>query len=140
MVRKRILCSDRLRRVPKQFSWVDHRLVRDKHICGLSHRSLALYLFLITVSDADGLSYYSDGTMERYLNLDVTMTALARAELCTAGLIAYSRPHYQVLSLEMSQGKLPGGLCEDQSPSPRCKSEPVSLGAILREAMGVNDD
>jgi hypothetical protein len=42
MVVKRILCPDRLRRVPKQFSWVDLCLVRDKHICGLSHTSLAL--------------------------------------------------------------------------------------------------
>jgi len=136
MVAKRILCSYRLRRVPKQFSWVDHRLVRDKHICGLSHRSLALYLFLITVSDADGLSYYSDGSIKRYLNMDGATTALVRAELCTAGLIAYSRPHYQVLSLELHQGKLPAEPCENAPPSSRCKSEPVSFGAILREAIG----
>jgi hypothetical protein len=29
---KRILCPERLRRVPKAFSWIDHRLVRDGHI------------------------------------------------------------------------------------------------------------
>jgi hypothetical protein len=56
MVAKRILCSERLRRIPRQFSWLDHRLVRDKYLCGISHSSLALYLFLVTVSDADGLS------------------------------------------------------------------------------------
>ena len=69
MVAKRILCSERLRRVPKRFSWLDHRLVRDKHICGISHPSLALYLFLVTVSDADGLSYYSDEAIRTYLYL-----------------------------------------------------------------------
>lgn len=63
MVAKRILCSERLRRLPGQFSWIDHRLVRKKHICGISHSALALYLFLLTVSDAEGLSYYSDDTV-----------------------------------------------------------------------------
>jgi hypothetical protein len=28
-VEKRVLCEERVRRVPEQFSWVDHRLVRD---------------------------------------------------------------------------------------------------------------
>jgi hypothetical protein len=27
---KRVLCPQRLRRVPEQFSWIDHRLVRDR--------------------------------------------------------------------------------------------------------------
>jgi hypothetical protein len=102
MVAKRILCPDRLRRVPKQFSWVDHRLVRDKHVCGLSHQSLAVYLLLVTVGVADGMSYYSDTAIERYVDLDATMTGRARAELRGAGLIAYRRPLHQVLSLERS--------------------------------------
>ena len=28
-VEKRVLCEEGVRRVPEQFSWVDHRLVRD---------------------------------------------------------------------------------------------------------------
>lgn len=134
MVTKRILCPDRLRRIPRQFSWVDHRLVRDKHVCGLSHQSLALYLFLLVVSDAEGLSYYSDAALKRYLNLDSTMAAQARRELCGAGLIAYSRPLYQILSLEKESVALPASPCE--SPQPRGSSEAVSLGEVLRQAMG----
>ena len=65
MIVKRVLCRHRLRRVPSQFSWVDHRLVRDRHICDRSAQALALYLFLVTVGDADGLSYYSDGSIGR---------------------------------------------------------------------------
>ena len=57
---KRVLCPERLRRVPPQFSWIDHRLVRDRHIAGRSAEALALYLFLVTVADGQGLSYYSD--------------------------------------------------------------------------------
>jgi hypothetical protein len=32
MITKRLLCPDRLRRVPPQFSWIDQRLVRDGHL------------------------------------------------------------------------------------------------------------
>jgi len=134
MVEKRILCPDRLRRVPKQFSWVDHRLVRDKHLCGLSHRSLALYLFLVTVGDADGMSYYSDGAIERYLELDAATLAHTRAELRQAGLLAFRRPLYQVLSLEGSSYRTPAVLCE--SSAPRSSGELASLGNLLRQALG----
>jgi hypothetical protein len=134
MVEKRILCPDRLRRVPRQFSWVDHRLVRDKHLCGLSHRSLALYLFLVTVSDADGMSYYSDAAVERYLELDAAKLADARAELCATGLIAYRRPLYQVLSLECSSYRTPAVFCD--SSAPRSRGELASLGNVLRQALG----
>jgi hypothetical protein len=29
VIKKRVLCPEQLRRVPPQFSWIDHRLVRD---------------------------------------------------------------------------------------------------------------
>jgi hypothetical protein len=32
MKEKPILCPERLRRVPRQFSWIDQRLIRDAHI------------------------------------------------------------------------------------------------------------
>ena len=62
MKTKPILCPQRLRHVPRQFSWIDQRLVRDRHIQGRSPQALALYLFLCTVADAQGVSYYSDST------------------------------------------------------------------------------
>ena len=135
MVEKRILCSERLRRVPKRFSWVDHRLVGDKHICDLSYPSLALYLFLVTVSDADGLSYYSDEAIRNYVHLTDCLLPQARAELCSAGLIAYSRPLYQVLSLD--EGFQPQGYVPVlENPSIRGKSDLLSIGDILRQAIG----
>lgn len=51
---------NRIRKIPKKFSWVDHKLVRDRHIHKCSHKAAALYLFLITVADAKELSYYAD--------------------------------------------------------------------------------
>jgi len=73
---------------PPQFSWIDHRLVRDKHIAGRSVEALALYLFLVTVADGQGLSYYSDAGIGRLLPLDGPALARARQELIRARLIA----------------------------------------------------
>jgi hypothetical protein len=39
---------------------VDQRLVREHHIECCNVEALALYLFLITVADAQGFSYYGD--------------------------------------------------------------------------------
>lgn len=137
MVVKRILCSERLRRVPQRFSWLDQRLVRDKHLCGISHSSIALYLFLVTVSDADGLSYYSDASIEQHLNLTGLMIGQARMELCTAGLIVYSKPIYQVLSLEKPAVRHDAVVtCDRAQRRHGDSSDLVALGDILRQAIG----
>ena len=133
MTIKRVLCPERRRRVPRQFSWVDHRLVRDNHICGCSHEALALYLFLIIVADAEGLSYYSDKTVCRLLNLEARTLACARKELCRADLIAYRYPLYQVLSLD---DPLTGFTALTRRGPRRGPGEAVAIGAVLRHVMG----
>jgi hypothetical protein len=118
---KRLLCPARARRVPEQFSWLDHRLVRDRHIAGRSADALALYLFLVTVADGQGLSYWSDPSICRLLPLNLDSLARARRELISAGLIAYQRPLYQVLALE--------------EPAPPRSGRMMTFGQILRQAM-----
>jgi hypothetical protein len=100
MIQKRLLRPDRLRQVPPSFNWVDHRLVRDHYLERCDCAALALYLFLVIVSDVQGLSYYSDASICRRLKIDLLQLANARAQLEKAGLVAYGKPLYQVLSLE----------------------------------------
>jgi len=99
MYREHVICRDRLRRIPSSFSWVDHRLVRERRIDGHTVQALALYLFLLAVSDADGLSWWSDTAIQRRLGLETNWLLSARAELQDADLIAYECPVYQVLDL-----------------------------------------
>lgn len=115
-VLKRVLCRERLRKIPPQFNWVDHRLVRDRRICGCSAPALALYLFLVTVADAEGLSYYLDAAIARLLPLDEPAVQSARHELIGAQLIAYQKPLYQVLALD---------------PPRQACHEPQTIGQIL---------
>ena len=86
---KRIIRPDRLRRVPKQFSWIDHRLVRDQHIQRCSPPAWTLYLFLVTVGDAQGLSYYSDRSVQKLLSMDPTTLDQARQSLIRAEMVAF---------------------------------------------------
>jgi len=57
------------------------------------------------VADADGLSYYSDASAGRMLNMSAAMLAGARRELTGGGLISYCRPLYQVLALDRPAGE-----------------------------------
>jgi hypothetical protein len=107
-IKKRVLCAERLRQVPPQFSWVDQRLVRQRYVQRCNHAALALYLVLVTVADAEGLSYYSDESLERMLRLDPTALSAARDQLCQLGLVAYQKPLYQVLALEETASDSPG--------------------------------
>jgi len=130
MKSKPILCPQRLRHVPRQFSWIDQRLVRDRHMKGRSPQALALYLFLCTVADAQGSSYYSDSTAAGMLGFEARELRAARRELVEAGLIAFSSPFYQVLSLE-----------PEKAAAKECDEERVgedrSIGEILRAMMEV---
>ena len=124
MTQKHLICPERARRVPEQFSWIDHRLVRDRHIERCSHQSLALYLFLVTVGDQQGLSYYSDRSVGNRLIMNPAAVSQARSELARAGLIAYRKPLYQVLSLEPAK------------PVRTQREDPLAVGKILKQLAG----
>jgi len=96
---KRPISPPKLRKVPRQFSWVDQRLVREHRIDQLNHAACALYLFLVTVADAQGLSYYADRSLCQRLSMSQAVLCQARAALVTQGLVAYHPPLYQVLAI-----------------------------------------
>ena len=124
MMPKNPILPQRVRRVPRQFSWVDHRLVRERYIDRCSHSAAALYLFLLTVGDAKGMSYYGDETIMQRLSMDVATLRKARNNLIRSDLIAWKKPLYQVLSLQSRTTA--------QRPS---MAEPLSLGEILKKAV-----
>jgi hypothetical protein len=96
---KHVLRPERVRLVPEQFSWIDQALVQRHIIDRCDTHSAALYLFLVTVADAQGLSYYGASTIAARLHLSADEFGAARAQLMALDLIAYQAPLYQVLSL-----------------------------------------
>jgi hypothetical protein len=129
MINKHPLRADRLRQIPASFSWVDHRLIRHRHLQLCDHSAWALYLFLATVADVQGLSYYSDASIGRHLKMDLLQLGAARQQLEKADLIAYQKPLYQVLALpEPTGGSVVGASAR--------ASQVQSIADILRRALG----
>ena len=125
MINKHLLRPQRLRHIPPTFSWVDHRLVRHEYLARAGHSAWTLYLFLVTVADVQGLSFYSDAAIGRHLAMDPVSLSAARQQLIQADVIAHRKPLYQVLSLP-----------EESPPpaSPRA-GQVQSVADILRRAM-----
>jgi len=109
--------------VPRQFSWIDQRLVREQHLDQCSHAAAALYLFLVTVGDARGLSYYADASIMQRLSMDQKTLQAARDDLVHIGLIAFKKPLYQVLAL-------------DGMPPLSATAQPARLGELFKQALG----
>ena len=132
MINKHPLRPQRLRRIPPSFSWVDHRLVRHEYLAHADHSAWTLYLFLVTVADAQGLSFYSDASIGRRLTMDQVTLSAARRQLIQADLVAYRKPLYQVLSLPEDPTSSPG-------PAAPRTGEAKSVAAILRRALEGGD-
>ncbi len=128
MTVKQIIHPDRIRKIPKQFSWIDGRLARDGYLDKCEHSDASLYLFLIAVSDARGLSYYSDNSVCKRLSMDSRLLSESRFRLIQLGLIAYKSPLYQVLDLAPLEKKITRNSASD-SMQP--------FGQILKQIMEV---
>jgi hypothetical protein len=125
---KRVLRPERLRLVPKQFSWVDQALVQHGLIDRLDAQACSLYLFLVTVADAEGLSYYGGATLAKRLHLSEQELQGARAQLIDRDLIAYHAPLYQVLSLGSSPPHKPPGKAASANANP--PTRPADAAAL----------
>ena len=78
MTVKRLLLPDRVRKIEGSFSWIDHRFVTEGFLHDLSMIEILLYLFLVAVSDRNGLSFYHDDRIASLLKID--LPALGRAQ------------------------------------------------------------
>jgi hypothetical protein len=81
---------------------------------------------LVTVADAQGLSYYADPSLCQRLSLSSTELHQARQTLITRGLVAYQRPLYQVLALDAG----PSGAAPSVAPV-AADDEPVDIKAVF---------
>ena len=123
MVHKKLRRPERLRKGPPQCSWLDQRLIRQAQLRGCDPPAWALYLFLATLSDERGLSYYSESSLQRELRLEPPVLQQARQQLVRADLVAYQKPLWQVLSL-------------DPVPPPPPSSPRGSVGEVLAQILG----
>jgi len=105
---------------------VDQRLVRERHIDQLSHEACALYLFLVTVADAQGLSFYADRSLCERLSMSPAVLDQARQALVVCALVAYQRPLYQVLALDAAPRE-----ATPSASTVAADDEPVDMKAVF---------
>ncbi|MEE9398327.1 MAG: hypothetical protein V3V31_15085 [Methylococcales bacterium] len=118
-------------------------MVRHQLIGACSADALAFYLFLVTVADAEGLSYYSDPSILcRLPFLNAARLTQVRVELQQRRWIAYKPPLYQVLALDGAVPERPRAL--QRSPSKpstsRRTAQPTEIIQLLRRALEGNHD
>lgn len=99
MIKKKILEPDRMRRIQGGFSFIPHRFLTDGFLASLSQTEILLYLFLIIVSDRNGLSFYSYDAICTLLQLTLDQYIDARDGLIKRDLIAFDGTIFQVLDL-----------------------------------------
>ena len=104
MIKKKILNPVRVRQINGGFSFIPHRFVLDGFLAALGQKELLLYLFLVLVSDRNGLSFYSYDTICTLLELSLDEYIASRNSLMDKDLIAFNGTLFQVLDLP---GKLP---------------------------------
>ena len=99
MIKKKILNPDRIRCIKGGFSFIPHRFLTDGFLASLDQKELLLYLFLILVSDRNGVSFYSYDAICSLLKLSAHDYMEAEDGLIEKDLIAYDGTIFQVLDL-----------------------------------------
>jgi len=98
-IEKKLLAPDRIRKITSSFAFIEHRFLRQGFWSSLSHHELLLYLFLVLVSDRNGLSYYCYDKICSLLQITVDEYILSRNLLIEKDMIAFDGSLFQVLSL-----------------------------------------
>lgn len=104
-MRPELLEPRRVRYPRGAYGWVDLRIVTDGHLQGLGAEAALIYLFLCTVGDRQGISFWSRPKMARVLNLTPEEVDTALARLTTADLVAVKDRVVQVLPVPDGCGR-----------------------------------
>jgi len=97
----------KIRKIERSFAWIDHRLMRNGFVAVMTHRDLALYIFLILAADRNGISFYRKEKICEAVSLDFSQFEIARDRLINMKLVAFENysvlspnGYYQVLPIE----------------------------------------
>jgi hypothetical protein len=103
-----LLTSQRIRKIPRSFAWIDHRLRSEGFLERLRPEDIGLYLFLALAADRNGLSCWRLDRIQRAVPcFDRHALWDARRRLAELDLLTY-RPWrrdepdgcYQLLSVQ----------------------------------------
>jgi hypothetical protein len=99
MIKKRILNTERIRRIQSGFAFIEHRFLTGGFLASLSRAELLLYFFLVLAADRNGISFYCYDSICNLVGLDLSEYLEARGGLIAKDLICFKDNLFQVLSL-----------------------------------------
>ena len=99
MLTKRIINTDRVRKIARGFSFIPHRFLADGFLTSLDREEILLYLFLVLAGDRYGLSCYSYDAICTLIQINLDEYIAARDGLIEKNLIGFDGRIFQVLSL-----------------------------------------
>lgn len=123
MIRKKVLDTERVRRIGGGFAFIPHRFLTGGFVSALGADELLLYLFLVLAADRFGLSFYGYDKICSLLELDLDRYIDARDGLIRQELIAFDGTLFQVLSLP-------------PAPKEQKRREAVSVKALTGGMLG----
>ncbi len=123
MIRKKVLNTERIRRIGGGFAFIPHRFLTGGFVSALGADELLLYLLLVLVADRHGLSFYGYDKICSLLEMDLDRYIDARDGLIRQDLIAFDGTLFQVLSLP-------------SAPREQKRREPVSVKALTDGMLG----
>ena len=133
MIEKAPLCPDRIRKITGSFAFIEHRFLRGGYFACLDRNEVLLYLFLVLVSDRNGLSYYSYDRICTILRIATDEYIEARNGLIRKDLIAFDGRVFQVLSLPDEPVGDPELLKTEED---MFQSDPATVHQIVVNAFG----
>ncbi len=133
MIKTKMLCPNRVRRITGSFAFIEHRFLRDGFSESLSHRELLLYVFLVLVADRNGVSYYSYDKIYSLLKILMDEYLNARDALIDKDLIAFDGYFFQVLSLPAKPVNQPLRLLKSQQQME--KYDPATICNLIGQSL-----
>ena len=130
MITKKVLATDRIRRINGSFSFIPHRFLTAGFLASLQQQELMLYVFLVLAADRHGLSYYSYERICSILHMTVEQYIETRDGLLEKDLIAFDGTLFQVLSLPSRPTELSMNKPKEQLAG--CQA-PAAIGPIIAQ-------
>lgn len=134
-MRMELLEPRRVRRPRGPYGWVELKVVTGGFLERLASNEALTYLFLCTVGNALGLSFWSTNRIGRILHLQTATVTDALEALVTAGLIAWNGRVVQVLPLP-SEGVQSG---TDRHPLEQRKRPIASVASSGNDQLDQNE-
>jgi len=133
MIKTKILCPNRVRRITGSFAFIEHRFLRDGFWESLTRHELLLYVFLLLVADRNGVSYYSYDKIYSLLRISMDEYLNARNALIDKDLIAFDGYFFQVLSIPEKPVKRPVRLLKSQQQME--KYDPATICNLIGQSL-----